>query len=321
MIKQICVIGGGRWGQNHIRTLYEMGNLAGIVELNREKLNELLEKYSVIGFPNIQEALEHGFDGFTIAAPASLHYSLAKQIIEAGKPVLVEKPMTLSSETSKKLVNLANKNNVQLMVGHVLLFHPAIRKIKELIDLGKIGELYYIYSTRLNLGTVRTEENVFWSFAPHDISVIDYLVGSVPIEIESKGSKYLQSNIYDYTMTQFTYPNNVNAHIFVSWLHPFKEQRLVVIGNKGMISFEDSSIEKEIKLYNKQIKFNNGFPEKLEKPTKIIDYEQKQPLAEELKYFVNNLDKKIEIADGQSGYEVVKVLEKSQELIEKKNIS
>lgn len=320
MTKQICVIGGGLWGQNHIRTLYEMGNLASIVEPNRERLKEFLEKYQVKGFLNVQEALEQDFDGFTIAAPASLHYSLAKQIIEAGKPVLVEKPMTLSSETSKELVDLASMKSVQLMVGHVLLFHPAIRKIKELIDSGTIGELYYIYSTRLNLGTVRTEENVFWSFAPHDISVIDYLVDNTPIKIESKGSKYLQSNIYDYTMTQLTYPKNVNAHIFVSWLHPFKEQRLVVIGSKGMISFEDSSAEKEIKFYNKQIRFNKGLPEKLEKPTEIITYEKKQPLAEELKYFVENLDKTIEIADGRSGYEVVKVLEKSQELIEKKSI-
>src|SRR5690606_23558965 len=145
------------------------------------------------------------------------------------------------------------KNKVQLMVGHVLLFHPAIRKIKELIDEGKIGELYYLYSTRLNLGTIRTEENVFWSFAPHDISVLYYLVGHASVEIDSKGSKFLQQHVYDYTMTQLTYPNNIHAHIFVSWLHPFKEQRLVVIGSKGMISFEDSSAEKEIQFYNKHI--------------------------------------------------------------------
>jgi predicted dehydrogenase len=318
--KKICVIGAGRWGQNHIRTLHELGNLSGIVETNAHKLGELLDIYSVAGYSNVADALKENFDGYTVATPAPLHFAIAKQVIESGKSVMVEKPMTLSSESSKELMELAKKHNVQLMVGHVLLFHPAIRKIKELIDSGTIGELYYIYSTRLNLGTVRTEENVFWSFAPHDISVIGYLTGSIPIEIESKGSKYLQNNIYDYTMTQLTYPNNVNAHIFVSWLHPFKEQRLVVIGSKGMISFEDSSAEKEIKFYNKQIRFNNGLPEKLEKPTEIITYEKKQPLTEELKYFVENLDKTIEIADGRSGYEVVKVLEKSQELIEKKSI-
>ena len=318
--KKICVIGGGRWGENHINTLYELGYLSGIVDINPDKLKRLLELYPVNGYTSLDEALKGGFDGFTIATPATFHFETARKVLEIGKPVMVEKPMTLSAESSLQLVEIAKENKTQLMVGHVLLFHPAIRKIKELIETGKIGNLYYLYSTRLNLGTVRTEENVFWSFAPHDISVIDYLVGDLSIRIESKGSKYLQKNIYDYTMTQLTYPNNVNAHIFVSWLHPFKEQRLVVIGSKGMISFEDSSVNKEIKFYNKQIRFNNGFPEKLEKPTEIITYEKKQPLTEELKYFVENLDKTIEIADGRSGYEVVKVLEKSQELIEKKSI-
>ncbi|HHT22221.1 MAG TPA: Gfo/Idh/MocA family oxidoreductase [Bacteroidales bacterium] len=317
MMKKICVIGGGRWGQNHIRTLFELGNLGGIVESNPKRLEDLLSKYPVEGFTDLDKALEKDFDGFTVAAPAPLHYEIAKKILEKGKSVLVEKPMTLSTETSKELVELAKKNNAQLMVGHVLLFHPAIIKIKELIDSGKIGDLYYLYSTRLNLGTVRTEENVFWSFAPHDISVLDYFVGHASESIESKGVKFLQKNVYDYTMTQLTYPNNIHAHIFVSWLHPFKEQRLVVIGSKGMISFEDSSPEKEIKFYDKHIEFEQGIPIKVENPIEIIPYEKAQPLTEELKYFVENLDKKIKVADGQSGYEVVKVLEKAQELLDK----
>ena len=317
-MKNICVIGGGRWGENHIRTLFEMGNLGGIVEANPKRLRELLEQYPVKGFQDVEMALKENFDGFTIAAPAPLHYDIAKLLLEHGKSVLVEKPMTLSSETSLELVELAKAKGAQLMVGHVLLFHPAIVKIKELIDNGKIGELYYIYSNRLNLGTVRTEENVFWSFAPHDISVLNYFVGEISECIESKGAKFLQKNVYDYTMTQLTYPNNIHAHIFVSWLHPFKEHRMVVIGSRGMISFEDSSPEKEIKFYNKHIEFEQGIPIKVENPTEIIPYEQKQPLTEELKYFVENLDKKIEIADGRSGYEVVKVLEKAQELIDEK---
>lgn len=317
-MKSICVIGGGKWGQNHIRTLFQLGNLGGIVEANPQRLEELQKQYPVPGFTSVDEALEKNFDGFTIAAPAPLHYDIAKQLLEKGKSVLVEKPMTLSAASSRELVELAKKNNAQLMVGHVLLFHPAIRKIKELIDEGKIGQLYYLYSTRLNLGTVRTEENVFWSFAPHDISVLDFFVGSPALHIESKGSKFLQKNVYDYTMTQLTYPNNIHAHIFVSWLHPFKEQRLVVIGSKGMISFDDSSAEKEILFYDKHIYFEQGIPVKMENPTEIIPYEKGQPLTEELKYFVENLDKKIEIADGQSGYEVVKVLENAQEEIDER---
>lgn len=320
MNKQICVIGGGRWGQNHIRTLNEMGVLGGIVETDSNRLHTILETYAVKGFTNLKDALKCDFDGYTIAAPAPLHYELAKEVISSGKPVMVEKPMTLSAESSKELVYLAKKMGVQLMVGHVLLFHPAIRKIKDLIDEGKIGDLYYLYSTRLNLGTVRIEENVFWSFAPHDVSVLDYLVGKAAIQIESKGSKFLQKNVYDYTMTQLSYPNNIHAHIFVSWLHPFKEQRLVVIGSQGMLTFEDSSATKEIRFYDKHIEFEKGIPITIENPTEIIPYERKQPLTEELRYFVENLDKKIKIADGKSGYEVVKVLEKSQLLIDAYNI-
>lgn len=316
MSKKICVIGGGRWGQNHIRTLFKSGNLGGIVETNAERLKELLNQFPICGFTNLNDAVNKGFDGYTIAAPAPLHYEIAKELLEKGQNVLIEKPMTLSAETSKELVDLAEKNGAQLMVGHVLLFHPAIRKIKELIDAGKVGRLFYLYSTRLNLGTVRTEENVFWSFAPHDISVLDYFVGHPAIHIESKGTKFLQKNVYDYTMTQLTYPDNIHAHIFVSWLHPFKEQRLVVVGSKGMISFEDSSVDKEILFYDKQIRFESGIPIKIDNPTEIIPYEKKQPLAEELKYFINNLDGKIEIADGRSGYEVVRVLEKAQQLID-----
>ena len=316
MNKKICVVGGGKWGQNHIKTLYQLGNLGAIVEANAERLNELLKLYPVEGFTELEQALEQDFDGFTVAVPAPLHYEVAKKIIESGKSVLVEKPMTLSTETSRELVELAERKGVQLMVGHVLLFHPAIRKIKEIIDSGELGNLYYLYSNRLNLGTVRTEENVFWSFAPHDISVLDYFVGHPAEKIVSKGSKFLQEEVYDVTITQLDYPNNVHAHIFVSWLHPFKEQRLVVIGSKGMVSFDDATAEKEIKFYDKRIDFEKGIPVKVENPTRIIPYEQKQPLSEELKYFIEHLDKKIEIADGQSGLEVVKVLEEAEKKIQ-----
>lgn len=320
MTKKICVVGGGKWGQNHIKTLYELGNLGGIVEADIERLNELLKLYPARGFTELEQALKSDFDGFTVAIPAPLHFEVAKKIMESGKSVLVEKPMTLSAETSAELVQLAKKKGVQLMVGHVLLFHPAIRKIKEIIDSGELGNLYYLYSNRLNLGTVRTEENVFWSFAPHDISVLDYFVGHPAEKIVSKGSKFLQEKVYDVTITQLDYSNNIHAHIFVSWLHPFKEQRLVVIGSKGMVSFDDATAEKEIKFYDKRIDFEKGIPVKVENPTKIIPYEQKQPLTEELKYFIEHLDKKIEIADGQSGLEVVKVLEEAEKKLRIDNL-
>ncbi len=315
MSKKLCVIGAGRWGQNHVKTLNKLGSLGAIVEANGSILDDLSNTYQVKGFSKLEEAVNHGFDGYIVASPAETHYSIGKSLLEMEQNVLIEKPLTLSSKHSAELVKLAESKKVCLMVGHLLLFHPAIRKIKEVVDSGKIGQLLYLYSTRLNLGTVRTEENVFWSFAPHDISVLDYLIGSPPLKIEAKGSKYLQENIFDVTITQLTYRDNINAHIFVSWLHPFKEQRLVVIGSTGMLSFDDSSADKNILYYNKRIDWDQGKPFKVEEPDQIIPYENKLPLDEELKYFIENLGKPAAIASGHTGHEVVKVLEKVQQLI------
>ena len=317
MGKKICVIGGGRWGRNHIRTLSRMGNLAGIVEADKRLLNKLVDEYAVRAFQWLDEAIIHGFDAFIIATPAVTHYPIGKKLLQKGLNVLIEKPMALSSKHSKELVEIAELTGSRLMVGHLLLFHPAINKIKKVIDSGKIGQLYYIYSTRLNLGTVRTEENVFWSFAPHDISVLDYLIGHKATKIEAKGLKFLQDQIYDVTMTQFSYPGNIHAHIFVSWLHPFKEQRLVIIGSEGMLSFDDYSDKKTILYYNKRIEWLDGNPVKIEQPDEIIAYDKALPLDNELKYFVENLDKTIDIANGKTGHEVVEVLEKVQDLINK----
>lgn len=315
MRKRICVIGGGRWGENHIRTLFEMGNLAGIVESNPQRLKDLVNKYPVQGFNQVNTAIQQKYDGFILATPAETHYPLGKMLLEKGLNTLIEKPMALSTKHTEELLEITGKSEAKLMVGHLLLFHPAIRKIKEIIDSGKIGQLYYVYSTRLKLGTVRTEENVFWSFAPHDISVLDYFIGQQVVKIEAKGSKFLQKNIQDFAMVQLEYPNNIHAHIFVSWLHPFKEQRLVVVGSRGMITFDDSSVDKKVFYYDKYVDWLDGKPIAVGEPGKDISYEHCEPLREELKYFVENLDKEINISSGTTGHTVVKVLETVQRII------
>lgn len=318
MTKRICAIGGGRWGQNHIKTLNGLGCLAAISEAFPQRLEELLSQYpSVKGYSDVNDAIEARYDGYTIATPAETHYDIAKKIISMGLNVMIEKPMTLLPEQSKELADLAEKTGSRVMVGHVLLFHPAFKKIKELIDSGKIGQLYYMYSNRLNLGTVRTEESVFPSFAPHDISILDYISGSSAINVNAYGAKFLQKDVYDTTITTLDYPNNVHGHIFVSWLHPFKQQLLVVVGSEGMISFDDATKEKEIKFYNKKINFENGVPIKIENPDEIISYDKKAPLEEELRYFVEHLDSKISVNTANAGYEVVKVLYEVQSKLEK----
>src|SRR5690606_19277422 len=186
-----------------------------------------------------------------IATPAETHFEIGKSCLESGNHVLMEKPITLFSNEAQELIDIAESRNLTLMVGHVLLYHPAVLKIKEMLETGELGKLQYIYSNRVNLGTIRSEENILWSFAPHDISVIQFLTGSSPVETYAKGATFLQDKIEDTTLTFLRYPDNVSAHIFVSWLHPFKEQRLVVIGDKGMVVFEDSLPAEKLKFYKK----------------------------------------------------------------------
>lgn len=313
MTKKICVVGAGNWGANHLKTLHGLGCLAGIVESDEATLTRYRVRYpGVATFTNIREAVEAGFDGFTVATPADTHFEIAKFILEHRKPVLVEKPLALTAAEARQLDKLATDNGVVLMVGHVLLFHPAIRRIKELIDGGKIGKLEYIYSNRLNLGTVRTEENILWSFAPHDLSIFQYLIGTAPLTVESRGAAFVQPHIHDSTLTLLTYPNNIVGHIFVSWLHPFKEHRLVVIGSKGMFSYEDSSDDKNILFYEKGIDWIQGEPKKREGPTEIIPYERRAPLTAEMEYFIERLEgRPPKIAGGANGVEILEILERA----------
>ena len=313
MDKKICVVGAGRWGKNHIRTLSGLGCLAGIVESNGATLDRMRQAYpDVRTFNNVEDAAGEDFDGFVVATPAETHYKWGRYILERKKHVLIEKPMALKAADARQLDSLAQHNGVNLMVGHVLLFHSAIRGIKELIDDGKIGRLQYIYSNRLNLGMVRTEENILWSFAPHDISIFQHLIAATPLVVESRGGAFLQPHIHDSTLTLLTYPGNIVGHIFVSWLHPFKEHRLVVIGSKGMLSYEDSSEQKDILFYEKGIDWIQGEPIKREGPTEIIPYKRKPPLLVELEYFIAHLDgQPIEIADGRNAVENLEILERA----------
>jgi UDP-2-acetamido-3-amino-2,3-dideoxy-glucuronate N-acetyltransferase len=313
MPKKICVIGAGRWGKNHVRTLSDLGCLAGIVDANKDTLAWFTDKYpNVKAYENLDQALAQDHDGYTVATPAETHYEIAKKIMLAGKPVLVEKPIALKVSEARELKALSEQQGVALMVGHVMLFHPAIAKMKELISNGKIGKLEYLYSNRLNLGTVRTEENILWSFAPHDISIFQYFIGDNPSNVVSRGGAFIQPHIHDTTMTILSYPNNITGHIFVSWLHPFKEHRIVVIGTKGMLSFEDSSADKNILFYEKGVDWINGEPVSRDGSTEIISYEKTQPLTQEIKYFCENLDSKnLSLANASSAVDVLEVLERA----------
>ena len=316
--KSICVIGAGHWGKNHVKTLHSLGVNIGVVEKEKKIREELSSMYHNCKiYKNINEALEFGYDGFTIATPAAMHFDNAKKIIESKNHVLVEKPITMNKDQAIELNNLAKTNHVNLMVGHLLLFHPAFNKIKNILDEGKLGDLQYIYSNRLNHGVIRSDENVFWSLAPHDISLFQFFFNNIPFEIISSGVDILQNGIHDTTITSLKYPGNKMGHIFVSWLHPFKEHRFIIIGSKGMVHFEDSLESKPLLFYNKNVDFKNNIPVANQGDSKIINYKFEYPLTLELKYFIDHLDgKKVKIASGESAIEVMEILERATKSLE-----
>ncbi len=317
----IGVVGCGKWGINHVNTAYKLlgKNLRVVCDFNSLAAVKVNSISSDIRFTTKLEDLtsDSELHAVIVATPAETHFDTAQKLIESGKHVLIEKPITLNSADALELIRLAEKHQVHIMVGHVLLYHPAIVRLKELIDEGKIGKLQYIYSNRLNLGTIRSEENILWSFAPHDISVIQFLTGTNPVMVDAKGADIIQTGIEDTTFTYLVYPNNVHAHIFVSWLHPFKEQRLVVIGDKGMFVFEDSLKTEKLKFYPKGFKMVNGQYEKFDSDYEVIHFEAIQPLQAEHEHFYECvLHNKAPLSDGKHALEVLKVLEMAQEKLE-----
>jgi len=317
MEKKICVIGGGRWGENHIRTLSEMGNLGAVVDMNAARLSELKEKYGMAVYTDLEDAIAHGYDGYVVSTSAETHYAIGKKLLGLGLATLIEKPMTMHIEESKELVEIAEETGANFMVAHILLFHPAINIIKELIDGGEIGDLYYMYSTRIKFGVVRTEENVFESFAPHDLATLNYFAGVPAEKMTLHRGYFLQKDVCDYVLAYLEYPNNVKAHIQVSWLHPFKEQRVVVVGSKGMIWFDDAG-DKQVRISKKTVDFSTvvkagDLPKLIDADNEIVpvDYSQ-MPLERELRYFVAHLDTPPEYSTGADGYALVKALEESR---------
>ena len=308
---KICVIGAGRWGKNHIRTLFELGALGGVVDPDAQQRDKIKELFPQIAcFDSLENAFQTNFDGYVVATPPTSHLSLATKILKHGKPVLVEKPLAMSVDEANSIKSVLDETSGQLLVGHILLFHPAIIKMKSMVEDGVIGNLQYIYSNRLNLGVVRKEENVFWSFAPHDISLFQLFSNDFPMDVHSSGGAFIQKNIHDTTITYLKYPNGVQGHIYVSWLHPFKEHRLVIIGSKGSLHFEDSAENKPLLFYEKDSNPDMELLSLKNKPSRKIEYEQSLPLTNELKYFIDVVrGKQIDKATIEEGINVVKILE------------
>lgn len=312
---RVAVIGAGYWGINHVRNFYELGALGLVCDTSAPSIARIKEN-----FPDarIEDRVEAALDdpsirGVVIATPAETHYQLARRCIEAGKDVLVEKPLTLDVGEGERLVRLAGERGALLMVGHLLEYHPAVLRLRQLIASGELGELRYIYSNRLNLGKVRREENILWSFAPHDIAIILRLVGAWPERVAATGGAYLQPRIADVTVTNMEFASGVRAHIFVSWLHPHKEQRLVVIGSKKMAVFDDVRKEDKLVVYDQGVEIVNGEPVMRKHGGTAIDLEAAEPLRRQCEQFLNSIvTREPAVTDGESGLRVLRVLDAAE---------
>lgn len=314
-IPRVAVVGCGYWGKNLVRNFLELKALIAICDTDMDRLESFKIKYPGLKTtPSFIEILEDSNIGAVVlATPTVHHFRMAKEALLAGKDVFIEKPLALEVKEGKELVKLAEENKKVLMVGHVLRYHPAVNKLKELVDRGTLGRIQYIYSNRLNIGKIRTQENILWSFAPHDISVILFLLNEFPESIYAGGGSYLQHGIPDVTLTTMHFKSGVRAHIFVSWLHPFKEQKLVVVGDKKMAVFDDTSKER-LFLYPHKIEWVERIPMAHKAEAEIVPLEMEEPLKAECRHFLECIQKgQIPKTDGLEGLRVLRVLEASQE--------
>lgn len=315
----VALVGCGHWGKNIARNLHQLGRLDWVVDANPAVLAGVRQSYRGVrtasGLPRLLK--NPRLAAVVLASPAALHYQMAKAALLAGKDVFVEKPLALRVAEAEELIELAARRKRVLMVGHILEFHPAIRKLKELVDGGELGEIHYLYSNRANLGKVRQEENILWSFAPHDIDVILLLMNALPEWASTSGESYLQHEVADVTMTCLGFPGKARAHVFVSWLHPLKEQKLVVIGSRKMAIFDDVVKEGKLKLFDKGVDMRDGRPVIRQTSESTLFFPETEPLREELVHFLECVrSRRAPRTDGSNGLRVLRVLDACQRSLE-----
>ncbi|MEE8299814.1 MAG: Gfo/Idh/MocA family oxidoreductase [Desulfatiglandales bacterium] len=316
---RIAVVGTGYWGKNLVRNFAAIDSLTAICDLEEKSLALSEGKYPGLKTTNsfLEILSDNSLDAVVISTPAELHYQMVKDSLLADKHVLVEKPLALNMDQGEELLGLSNDRKRILMVGHLLQYHSAVIKLKELVKEGELGKIEYIYSNRLNLGKIRREENILWSFAPHDISVILSLTGEMPESASSFGGNYLHKKIADVTLSHLSFPSGIKAHIFVSWLHPYKEQRLVVVGDRKMALFNDLNPTDKLIVYPHTIEWKDHLPTPNMKEGQIVPVDQVEPLREECRHFVECIiENRQPRTDGIEGLKVLTVLQACQESLE-----
>lgn len=316
---RVGVIGTGYWGQNLVRNFHELHALAAVCDSDQGRLRVIADRYAAC--PTFTDHVtllkEDSIAAVAIVAPAERHAALVREALIAGKDVFVEKPLCLSVNEGEELVALAHRLGRILMVGHLLWYHSAILRLKELIDGGELGRIQYVYSSRLNLGRIRREENILWSFAPHDISVILGLLGEMPDAVHAQGGNYLHPSIADVTVSLLSFPSGVKAHIFVSWLHPYKEQKLVVVGDRAMAVFDDVEQRDKLLLYSHSIDWRNHVPVPNRAEARPVPVEPGEPLSAECRHFLDCVRTRSRPrTDGEEGLRVLRVVSRCQAALE-----
>ena len=308
---KIGVVGYGNWGKNHVRVLSELNHLGGVYDnlISSKKSNDKIKFYDSL------DDLIDNVDGLIISSPATTHFKIARKALKT-LDVLIEKPIAMKISDVLALQKLEKESKKLIVVGHQLHFHPAIIKMQELINQGAIGKLKWIYSNRLNMGKIRPNENVLWSFAPHDLSLILKFIKSEVSNLSVQASKILNNKIEDTTLTLLDFKNGQKAHVFVSWIHPFKEQRFVLVGDKGSMVFSDSKTSNKLELYKTIIQKDGSISSH---DMENINYIDREPLKEQALYFIECIkSRKVDVNNSTDALKVTRILEESSKIIKRK---
>ncbi|MGH7529947.1 MAG: Gfo/Idh/MocA family protein [Gemmatimonadales bacterium] len=317
---QVGVVGAGAWGKNHLRTVAGLvdADLAAVCDIDANTRDRVARQYPATRVTGDVETLLGAVDAVIIAAPAATHAALALQAVEAGKPCLIEKPFALNVGDAEAVARRSAERRVPVLAGHLLVYHPAVERLRALVHGGELGRVFYLYGLRMNLGQVRQDENALWSFGPHDVSVALYLLGEQPVRVAAQGKSYLQRGIEDVVFLTMEFGSGVLAHVQLSWLAPHKERKLTVVGAKQMVVFDDMEPREKLRLYDKGVDRPpeyGSFGESLairEGDIFIPRIPTVEPLAAELAHFVRvarGAEAPREGARAADGVRVVRVLE------------
>lgn len=323
MVK-VAVVGVGYWGPNFVRIMDELADarLVGVCDSDRNKYERLASLYPHVRFTDNLDQLiaDKEVEAFVVATGSDSHFDITRRCLNAGKHVLVEKPIALKSADAAELIAIAAKQSRVLLVGHLLRYHRGVQRLKQYIEEGYLGKVLYVYSTRVNLGRIRKEESALWSFATHDISVVTHLVGHEPVKVTASGQSYVRKGIYDVVFLTLHFPDDVMAHLHVSWLDPHKIRQVTVVGDRKMAVLDDMQATEKLRIYDKGVDFVPSYRDYGESLTLrvgdiyIPKIDLVEPLKAECQHFLDCIAKGDKpLTDGESGLKVIQILEAAEE--------